>query len=55
VTDFCARRCCVSSSDHPWIDVSIPAKSTRPLRAFLLAIYDPMMMPYANASFFLPW
>lgn len=48
---------CVSHSQHhPWIDASIPAKSTRPHRAFLLAIYDPMMMPYANAtaSFFLP-
>lgn len=48
---------CVSHPQHhPWIDASIPAKSTRPHRAFLLAIYDPMMMPYANAnaSFFLP-
>ena len=35
------------------IDVSFPTKSTRPLRPFL-AIYDRMMMPYANASFFWP-
>ena len=49
---------CVTKStgrEHPLIDVSFPTKSTRPLRP-LLAIYDRMMMPYANAnaSFFWP-